>query len=124
MPTIAELANALGKDDRWTYELLNYKGPQSLDALDADLVGRAEEVTIEASSVEGWSFGTEMLCRLDELARRVLEYRFGFADGEPHSYADTARSLGITASRARRLEHHALDQLRQICPQSAIDQLR
>jgi len=125
MPTIAELASTLGKNVRWTYELLNYKGPQSLDALDADLVGDcAEEVTIEAGSVEGWGFGTEMLCRLDELARRVLEYRFGFADGEPHSYADTARSLGITASRARRLEHRALDQLRQICPQSSIDQLR
>lgn len=125
MPTTAELASAIGRDDRWTYELLNYRGPQSLDALDADLVGgRAEEVAIEASSVEGWSFGAELLCRLDEPARRVLEYRFGFVDGEPHSYADTARSLGITASRARRLEHYALDQLRRICPQSAIDQLR
>ena len=125
MPTTAELASALGRDDRWTNELLNYRGPQSLDALDADLVGdRAEEVTIEAGSVEGWSFGGELLCRLDELARGVLEYRFGFADGEPHSYADTARALGITTSRARRLEHHALDQLRRICPQSAIDQLR
>jgi RNA polymerase sigma factor (sigma-70 family) len=124
LPTTAELASALGRDERWTSELVSYQRPRSLDALDPDLVtDSAEQITIERRSFDGQGVGADLLCRLDDLGRRVLEYRFGFADGEPHSYADTARLLGMTASRARRLEHKALDQLRRICPQSASAQL-
>jgi len=125
MPTTAELASALGRDERWTYELLSYQRPQSLEALDPNLIvdGTTRQVGIE----EGFAapkFSADLLCRLDDLGRRVLEYRYGFADGEPHGYAETARSLGLTASRTRRLEQRALDQLRRLCPQSAFAELQ
>ena len=61
----------------------------------------------------------ELLWRLDDLGRRVLELRMGFATGEPRSYADAARTLGITVNRVRRTEARALETLRGICPQQA-----
>ena len=59
------------------------------------------------------------LGRLEDLDRQVLELRLGFADGEPRSFAHTARVLSISASRVRRLEARALETLRGVCPQQA-----
>jgi DNA-directed RNA polymerase sigma subunit (sigma70/sigma32) len=65
----------------------------------------------------------ELLLRLDDLDRRVLELRLGFADGEPKSYAETARVLQISVTRIRRIEARALETLRGWCPQQASAQL-
>jgi DNA-directed RNA polymerase sigma subunit (sigma70/sigma32) len=65
----------------------------------------------------------ELLFRLDELDRRVLELRLGFADGEAKTYADTARILDISVTRVRRIEARALEKLRAFCPQQASAQL-
>jgi RNA polymerase sigma factor (sigma-70 family) len=119
LPTTAELARALGKDEEWTSRLISYQRPQSLDALDPDLVTDGAELLSTLSRFDREVLGAELLCRLDDLDRRVLEYRLGFADGEPHSYAETARLLQTTATHVRRREHRALEQLRRICPQSA-----
>ena len=61
----------------------------------------------------------ELLFRLDELDRRVLELRLGFADDEAKTYVETARILGISVTRARRIEARALEKLRAFCPQQA-----
>ena len=61
----------------------------------------------------------ELLFRLDDLDRRVLELRLGFVDGEPRSFADTARVLQISVTRVRRIEARALETLRGFCPQQA-----
>ena len=61
----------------------------------------------------------ELLFRLDVLDRRVLELRLGFVDGEPKSFADTARVLQISVTRVRRIEARALEKLRGFCPQQA-----
>ena len=61
----------------------------------------------------------ELLGRLEDLDRQVLELRLGFADGEPRSFAHTARVLAISATRVRRLEARALETLRGVCPQQA-----
>ncbi len=125
IPTIAELARALGRDMQWTSDLVGYRRPRPLDAFDADLVaGSDEQLATDEDSVDGAMSGADLLRRLDDLGRRVLEHRFGFADGAPHSYAETARSLGLTPSRARRIEHRALDQLRRICPHNALVRLQ
>ena len=119
MPTTMELARALGKGEEWTSRLISYQRPQSLTAIDHD---RATDNAEQLSSVDRIDLevlGAELLRRLDDLDRRILEYRLGFADGKPHSYAETARSLQMTATQVRRREHRALEQLRGICPQSA-----
>jgi DNA-directed RNA polymerase sigma subunit (sigma70/sigma32) len=65
----------------------------------------------------------ELLLRLDDLDRRVLELRLGFASGEPTSYTDTARALHISVTRVRRIEARGLETLRGYCPQQASAQL-
>ena len=65
----------------------------------------------------------ELLLRLDDLDRQVLEFRLGFADGAPRSYAETARLLQISVTRVRRTEARALETLRGLCPQQASAQL-
>ena len=61
----------------------------------------------------------ELLGRLEDLDRQVLEHRLGFVDGQPRSFAYTARVLSISATRVRRLEARALETLRGVCPQQA-----
>jgi DNA-directed RNA polymerase sigma subunit (sigma70/sigma32) len=61
----------------------------------------------------------ELLFRLDDLDRHVLELRLGFADGEPRSFAHTARVLQISVTRVRRIEARALETLRGLCPRQA-----
>jgi RNA polymerase primary sigma factor len=123
LPTTGELAEALGKGEEWTSRLINYQRPQSLSALDLDVVPGSVEQSSGMTKVDREALGAELLRRLDEIDRRVLEFRLGFADGEPHSYAETARSLQMTTTQVRRRERRALEQLRGICPQSAAAQL-
>lgn len=120
MPTTAEVARALGKDESWTSRLIGYQRPHTLDEDNVDLVAESAEQTVfDADVADRRILSVDLLRRLDDLDRRVLEYRLGFADGEPHSYAETARWLGTTATRVRRRELRALDELRRICPHSA-----
>ena len=118
-PTVVEVADALGRNADWTAGLLAHQAPSSLDGLDvADrdrlaVVGEARLVGTEQEVIR------EMLWQLDDLGRRVLELRMGFGGGEPLSYADAARTLGITVNRVRRTEARALERLRGICPQQA-----
>jgi RNA polymerase primary sigma factor len=118
-PTVVEVADALGRDPGWTAGLLAHQAPASLDELDvADrdrltTAGEARLVRAEQEVVR------EMLWRLDDLGRRVLELRMGFGGGGPLSYADVARTLGVSVNRVRRTEARALERLRGICPQQA-----
>jgi RNA polymerase sigma factor (sigma-70 family) len=121
VPTMAELATALGRDVAWTSQLMSYQRPQSLTALSADTIGLSAEREAQRELISGPT--AELLCQLEDLDRWVLEHRHGFLDGEPHSYAETARLLQISVSRVRRAEKRALDRLRTICPQGAGDEL-
>src|SRR4029453_13685845 len=123
LPTTGELAQALGKGEEWTSRLINYQGPQSLNELDLDLVTESVEQSSGMSKVDREALGAELLRRPNDFDRRVLEFRLGFADGEPHSYAETARSLQMTTTQVRRRERRALEQLRGICPQSPAPRL-
>jgi RNA polymerase primary sigma factor len=118
-PTVAEVAAALGRDADWTAGLLAHQAPASLDGLDvADRDRLAAAVDKRLAQTEQVVI-RELLWRLNDLGRRVLELRMGFCGGEPRSYADTARTLGITVNRVRRTEARALETLRGICPQQA-----
>jgi DNA-directed RNA polymerase sigma subunit (sigma70/sigma32) len=122
-PTLREMADALGRSEDWTAGLLSHQRPRSLDLVDGTTLERLqardelEAVLIEPLPVR------ELLFQLDDLERRVLELRLGFADGEPRSFAHTARVLHISVTRVRRIETRALETLRGFCPQQASAQL-
>jgi DNA-directed RNA polymerase sigma subunit (sigma70/sigma32) len=44
--------------------------------------------------------------------RRILELRYGLADGREHTLAHIGRSLGLTRERVRQLERQAIFRLR------------
>ncbi len=50
---------------------------------------------------------------LESRERRVLELRFGLADGRPHTLQEIGDDLQVTRERARQIEGHALDALRE-----------
>lgn len=54
----------------------------------------------------------QVLGVLEPLAARVLTFRYGLYDGNPHTLQETAQHLGLNRERVRRLERHALDELR------------
>jgi RNA polymerase primary sigma factor/RNA polymerase nonessential primary-like sigma factor len=122
-PTLHEMADALGRSEDWTAGLLSHQQPRSLEAVDAAALERLhagdelDAVLAEPLAVR------DLLFRLDDLARRVLELRLGFADGEPKSFVHTARTLKISVTRVRRIEARALETLRGWCPQQASAQL-
>ena len=122
-PTLRELADALGRSEDWTSGLLSHQPPRSLELVDSSTLERLhagdelDAVLAEPLPVR------ELLLRLDDLDRRVLELRLGFADGEPRSFAHTARVLQISATRVRRIEARALERLRGLCPREASSQL-
>jgi RNA polymerase primary sigma factor len=118
-PTAKELADALGRSEEWTNGLLSHQRPRSLELVDGAMLeclqagNPLEEDLAEPLPVREW------LARLNALDRRVLELRLGFSDGEPRSYAQTARVLQISVTRVRRIEARALETLRGFCPQQA-----
>jgi RNA polymerase primary sigma factor/RNA polymerase nonessential primary-like sigma factor len=118
-PSVRELAEVLGRSESWTAGLLAHQRPQAMELVDdhaLDVVHTIDE--LDAVLQDGRP-GRELLGSLDELGRAVLELRLGFADGQPRSFASVARTLGISVSRARRVEERALETLRGICPQQA-----
>jgi RNA polymerase primary sigma factor len=116
-PTVGEVAEALGRDQAWTATLLAHQAPASLDGLPPAERDRLAAPGEWHAAPADHTTVRDLLWRLDELARRVLELRLGFVGGEPRSYAETARSLGISVNRVRRIEARALETLRGICPQ-------
>jgi RNA polymerase primary sigma factor len=116
-PTVREMAEALGRNQEWTASLLAHQAPASLESLPPVELDRLAAAANGAGSPAGATTVSDLLWRLDDLARRVLELRLGFGGGDPRSYADTARSLGISVNRVRRTEARALETLRAVCPQ-------
>lgn len=53
-----------------------------------------------------------VLSGLGERERRVLELRFGLADGNTHTLEETGLAVGVTRERARQIEAEALSKLR------------
>jgi RNA polymerase primary sigma factor/RNA polymerase nonessential primary-like sigma factor len=122
-PTVGELAHALGRSESWTAGLLAHQRPRSLELVAGTTLDKLQahdqldEVLVDPLPIR------ELLLRLADLDRRVLEVRLGFADGAPRSYAETARMLQISITRVRRIEARALETLRGLCPQQASAQL-
>lgn len=56
----------------------------------------------------------QILSKLPERLRRVIECRFGIGGRNPLPLADIGRQLGVTRERARQLESRAMALLRQV----------
>jgi RNA polymerase sigma factor (sigma-70 family) len=118
LPTVAEVAAAIGRDERWTGALLGQRGVRSLDELDERALHRlsATAQTDEGPSREPAAWARRLLAGLTAFDRRVLELRLGFGGRSPSSLAAVARELGVPVGRVRRAEARALEQLRGCCP--------
>ncbi len=114
LPDARELAQALGRTERWTKALLAHALPQPLDEVSSVLAAPLAEPGPPAQEVAA------MLRHLDPEARVVLELRYGFGDAEPLSLAAAARRLGWSTGRVRRVEERGLEVLRGVCPQDAV----
>ncbi|HWE60359.1 MAG TPA: RNA polymerase sigma factor RpoD/SigA [Chloroflexota bacterium] len=63
----------------------------------------------------------ELLGRLPERERRIIELRFGLLDGQVHTLKEVSQIIGLTRERIRQLESIALQQIRQ---NAEVDHLR
>ncbi len=122
-PALAEVAAALGRTESWTADLLAHQRPASIDLVDGPILDDVRSVEAFDAVVDDQFSVRDLLGHLDDLARRVLELRLGFADGEPRSFAHTARVLHLSSNKVRRVEQRALESLRAICPQQASELL-
>ena len=121
LPTVAEVAAAIGRDERWTAGLLGHRGTRSLDELDDRALHRLSVVAVETdegSAPEPEAWARRLLATLTGFDRRVVELRLGFGGRSPASLAAVARELGVPVGRVRRAELRALEQLRGRCPRA------
>jgi len=117
--TVGEVAEALGRTQSWTAGLLAHQQPQSIELVDgATLESLSGDDEFNAVLGHQLQVG-DLLSHLDHLGRRVLEVRLGLSAEPPQSFAEAARTLGISVTRVRRVEARALETLRGICPQQA-----
>ena len=55
---------------------------------------------------------TELLDRMNDREKKILDLRFGLSEGTTHTLGETAKMFGITRERVRQIESAALEKLR------------
>ena len=121
-PSMEELANATGLRLDHAEEALEVADASvSLNqAVGSDGDGELGELFADQTAVDPEEEASEsirrqavrdIVSRLPERERRVIELRFGLADGEPWALEAIGRELGITRERVRQLEATALRKL-------------
>ena len=127
-PTSAELAQAIGTPEQSVDELLRMAAlPVSLDTqLGDDETDSLADLLADEQAADPEQVGIAQAARdeLDEVLkqtlsareRRVLQLRFGLADGDPHPLEDVGGELGLTRERVRQIESEALRKLRHTLP--------
>jgi RNA polymerase primary sigma factor len=53
-----------------------------------------------------------VLCELSEREQRIIQLRFGLADGHPRTLEEVGREFGVTRERIRQIESKTLAKLR------------
>jgi RNA polymerase primary sigma factor len=130
-PTLDELAQALEMSPADVADLLRaYRSPLSLDAplteegdlarldvLAAEQLPSSEVAYVSAAMRQEVH---DLLARLEPRQAAILRARFGF-DGEPQSFAEIGRALGLSRERVRQLEAQARRRLYALAKDKALD---
>ena len=130
-PTVDALAQALDMPPADVADLLRaYRPHLSLDAplteegditrldvLAAEHLPSSEAAYVSAAMHQEVH---DLLARLEPRQAAILRARFGF-DGEPQSFAEIGRALGLSRERVRQLEAQARRQLYALAKHKALD---
>jgi len=130
-PTVDALAQALDMPPADVADLLRaYRPHLSLDAplteegditrldvLAAEHLPSSEAAYVSAALRQEVH---DLLARLEPRQAAILRARFGF-DGEPQSFAEIGRALGLSRERVRQLEAQARRQLYALAKHKALD---
>ncbi len=55
----------------------------------------------------------DLLGKMMEREKKVLDMRFGLADGKTHTLAEVSKKLGVSRERVRQIEEEALSKIRK-----------
>jgi RNA polymerase primary sigma factor len=130
-PTLDELAQALEMSPADVADLLRaYRAPVSLDAplteegdlarldvLAAEHLPSSEVAYVSAAMRQEV---LDLLARLEPRQEAILRARFGF-DGEPQSFAEIGRTLGLSRERVRQIEAQARHRLYALAKDKALN---
>jgi RNA polymerase sigma factor RpoS len=122
MKVTVEKVRSVSQVVRETYSLDMLIGDQEEDTL--------KDILQDTNAVSPASFSDEIrrrehiddwLQQLSVSERKVIEMRFGLADGEPKTLDAIGKDFGITRERVRQIETQALNKLRVITRRKKID---
>ena len=121
-PTVDEIAEALEITPKEVAELHRYS--QRITSLEAVVGGEdgaelgdllEDTQSIDPVDIVAKVFRDQKLKQmLDELSKReadILRFRYGLADGDPHTLKETGDKFGLTRERIRQIESKSLKKL-------------
>lgn len=122
-PTMDELAHALGRPGAEVAEL--FRATEHISSLDAPTNEGEDRVLIEQLIVDPDAAAPsaadhlrtpvdDLIARLPERQRKVLERRYGLNDHAVQTLAEVAAELGLTRERVRQIQGEALTRLRKL----------
>ena len=131
-PTIDEIATELEITPEGVAELHRYSQRiTSLEAIvgaegGAELGDLIEDTqSIDPVDIVAKVFRDQKLMQmLEELSQReadILRFRYGLADGDPHTLKETGEKFGLTRERIRQIEAKSLNKLRKYISLNNID---
>ncbi|MEK7147153.1 MAG: sigma-70 family RNA polymerase sigma factor [Patescibacteria group bacterium] len=124
-PLAEEIANEMNLDiekvhhiQKISQEVLSLEAPVGEDDEDSTLSDFIkDEQSLSPTQMANQSFLRdqlkEILVDLTEREQKILEMRFGLADGITHTLEEVGKVFGVTRERIRQIEAKALDKIRQ-----------
>ncbi|MGI9061924.1 MAG: sigma-70 family RNA polymerase sigma factor [Ktedonobacteraceae bacterium] len=119
-PTVTEIAREMGVSERAVYELMVLQHQQFVSlqtSLDEDgetsLEDILEDTAASAFSNDGFSSVEDVLGKLTEQERSVIQLRYGLTDGCAYSQQEVARLLGVGMPIVQKLDRRAKMRLRE-----------